>query len=291
MKGQLLVLLRRLNVVFHKKGFKVPRIFFPLYWFIFEKVKEAKPMLIRVDGMKLLGYPWDTVFSDMVVRGMEVFERKLFKHFLGHGMTVVDIGAYIGLYTLISAKNVGVTGKVYSFEPERINYGLLLENIKLNKLKNVFPFQMAVADRTKKRFLAISKFNLGAHSLSRGNVQYIKGKQETSVISLDYFFNRVEEISRLDVIKMDTQGAEGLIVEGAQGVLRSFHPKIFMEFWPEGLKNMGTDPVQLLRKLKRYGYKIKHIDEQSKTLNDVSIPEVIGLCSKQTWTYLNLFLE
>ncbi|OGD89366.1 hypothetical protein A3D81_00570 [Candidatus Curtissbacteria bacterium RIFCSPHIGHO2_02_FULL_40_17] len=291
MKGQLFVLLRRLNVLFHKSGLRVPKIFFPLYWFVFEKVKETKPMLVRVGGVKLLGYPWDTLFSDMIVRGMEEFETDLFRKYLKHGMTVVDIGANIGLYTLISAKKVGTTGKVYSFEPERINYGLLLENIKLNKLRNVFPYQMAVADKTEKRFLAISKFNLGGHSLSQGNVQYIKGRQKTSVVSLDYFFNKVEKIQMLNVIKMDTQGAEGLIMEGAKRVLRRFHPKIFMEFWPGGLRNMGTDPVLLLKTLKSFGYKIKHIDEQNKTLNDVTIKEVISLSSRQNWTYLNLFLE
>lgn len=202
-------------------------------------------MLVRIAGIKLLGYPSDTVFSDMVVRGMEVFETKLFKQTLRSGMTVVDIGAFIGYYTLIAAKIVGNSGKVYSFEPERINYGLLLENIRINKLNNVLPFQVAVADAAERRFLVTSKFNLGAHSLAAENVQYVKGKQEISTISLDYFFNRVKKISRLDVIKMDTQGTEGLIVEGAQSMLKSFHPKIFMEFWPEGLINMGTPPLSL----------------------------------------------
>ena len=64
-----------------------------------------------------------------------------------------------------------------------------------------------------------------------------------------------------------------------------------MEFWPGGLRNMGTDPVLLLKTLKSFGYKIKHIDEQNKTLNDVTIKEVISLSSRQNWTYLNLFLE
>ena len=62
---------------------------------------------------------------------------------------------------------------------------------------------------------------------------------------------------RIDLLKMDTQGAEGVILEGMTGLLegRADGPTIFMEFWPHGLKGMGTDAGTLLKSLRSSGYK------------------------------------
>ncbi|MBU4490450.1 MAG: FkbM family methyltransferase, partial [Actinobacteria bacterium] len=69
----------------------------------------------------------------------------------------------------------------------------------------------------------------------------------------DGFFKDGVGDSRLDLIKIDVQGAEDLITSNKL--------KIFMEFWPAGLENVGTDPAGLLRRMQGYGFHIQHIDE------------------------------
>jgi len=90
---------------------------------------------------------------------------------------------------------------------------------------------------------------------------------------------------------MDTEGAEGLIIEGAEKVLmRNNNLKIAMEFWPYGLKNLGTDdPLKLLHKFQDYGFKIKLISETDQCLKNIEIMKIIEMCG--TKEGVNLLLE
>ena len=67
--------------------------------------------------------------------------------------------------------------------------------------------------------------------------------------------------NKVNLIKMDVQGAEGFIIDGADKILRCNDLRILMEFWPKGLNNMGNNPLKMLNKLKNYGFKINVINE------------------------------
>jgi predicted methyltransferase len=73
----------------------------------------------------------------------------LFRNIVKEGDVVVDLGANVGYFTLLTAKLVGRKGKVYAFEPEPRNYGYLLKNIQLNGYEHVVASQKAVADRPR----------------------------------------------------------------------------------------------------------------------------------------------
>lgn len=75
--------------------------------------------------------------------------------------------------------------------------------------------------------------------------------------------------SKIDVIKVDTEGAEGLMVDGSERILRNNNLKMFLEFWPDGLRNMGSDPIKLLQKLQEYGFKTKLINEAKMSLTQI----------------------
>lgn len=84
---------------------------------------------------------------------------------------------------------------------------------------------------------------------------------EVEAISLDEFFRKVVGNSKIDVIKVDTEGAEGLMVDGSERILRNNNLKMFLEFWPDGLRNIGSDLIRLLKKLQEYGFKTKFINK------------------------------
>lgn len=95
------------------------------------------------------------------------------------------------------------------------------------------------------------------------------GFVEVETIGLDEFFENEVKNNRVDVIKVDTGGGEGLIIEGAERLLKSNNLKIFLEFCPDILRSMGTDPLQLLYKLQEYGFKIKFINERKQALEQI----------------------
>jgi len=192
-------------------------------------------------------------------------------------MTVVDIGANIGYYSLIAAKLVGKNGIVYAFEPEPRNYELLCKNIRVNGFSNVIPIKKAVSYKSGMSKLYYEKERIVNPSFSKENVLAASGHNilekggfiEEETISLDEFFRKVVGNSKVDVIKVDTEGAEGLMVDGSERILRNNNLKMFLEFWPDGLRNMKSDPIKLLQKLQEYGFKTKLINEAKMSLTQI----------------------
>ncbi len=120
----------------------------------------------------------------------------------GEGSTVIDIGANIGTFTVLAASVRGT--KVYAYEPFRESFNLLMENVRLNRLKNVVPCCLAVASGKMRRRLFIrggSPFN-SFYSGGKG-MQHV----EVECISLKDIFER-NKIGRCDLLKLDCEGAE-----------------------------------------------------------------------------------
>ncbi|HCX31114.1 MAG TPA: methyltransferase, partial [Blastocatellia bacterium] len=126
-------------------------------------------------------------------------------------MTVVDIGANVGYYTLIAASVVGASGKVYAFEPEPSNYELLTRNIAANGHKNVLPSPEAVSDRVGSMKLYIDSQNFGNRSFSQQNIVHDGGAVDVNTTTLDCLCLSGKIAKQIDVMKIDAQGAEGFI--------------------------------------------------------------------------------
>ena len=260
--------------------------------------KQEGVVLVSCQGNQMYVDARDIgIASSLLTRGCyEEYETELFRRSIGPGMIVVDVGANIGYYTLIAAKETGEGGKVYAFEPESHNYELLVKNIDANGYRNVVPIRKAVSNRTGCAKLFLDKINLGAHSFAEdnlvpGNAIGRSGILEVETVALDHFIPD----GRVDIIKIDTQGAEGLVLEGARNILRtSSNLKIFMEFWPAGLRSVGSDPLPLLNEVQDYGFKIRLIDEKRRLTEDVELDKVLELCqepAKGRWGHVNLLME
>lgn len=229
---------------------------------------------------------------------IEKYSTDLFKKMVKEGMVVVDIGANIGYYSLIAARLVGSSGMVYAFEPELTTYDLLCKNIELNKYSNVIPIQKAASNKNGKRGLWCDKINFASPSFSRDNVLVFSRDKvlendsfvEVETVTLDDFFRNTVQNSRVDIVKIDAEGAEELIINGAKQTLESNNLKIIMEFWPLALRNLGTDPLELLHKLQEYGFKIMFINEVKQVLQPIE--EIIRFCGRE-WIPggFNLLLE
>jgi len=212
----------------------------------------------------------------------EPYTTFLFKQLVKEGMTVVDIGANIGYFTLLAASLVGAKGRVFAFEPEPTNYALLIKNIEINGYKNVVPLQKAVSNETGKTEFFVDTITSGEHSLFKTAVEReIKSSSEpiiVDVVSLDAFFKDKE--CPINVIKMDIQGAEMMALWGMiKTIGNNKDLKIFTEFWPYGLQQSGVSPHEYYKKLRHLGFEFTYIiNDHKQKLETVDFEAITRYC-------------
>lgn len=176
-----------------------------------------------------------------------------FRRTIRPGMVVADVGANIGFYSLLAARLVGVSGLVFSFEPNSENCRLILLNLEDNDLRNVRLLPLALSTRTG--FAYFSSF-MGSNGGLLPNITDTLSDPQCVVVPTmpadDVFRDQ-----RVDFIKMDTEGAEGLIVAGASNLIQRDRPVVTSEFSPEMLARVsGVNPADYLKQFKQWGYRI-----------------------------------
>ena len=261
-----------------------------LHRHVYDRVRPAE-VEVAVNGFTMVVDPRDEVLGAHLIHGKawEPCETRLFTESITPGMVVVDVGANIGYYTLLAARAVGPEGAVVAFEPDPVNFNLLSRNVAGNGFADrVTLIRGAVGGRNGTVTLFRDQDNYGAHSLAEDNLENA-GSVEVACFRLtevlaDYGFERV------DVLKLDVQGAEGLVFEGGKEILVHSPCRIFMEYWPSGLRRTGTDPAALLRMLaEEYGFGMSWIDEDQVRLVKFMAPEAaMAHCGEAG--YLNLVL-
>jgi FkbM family methyltransferase len=253
---------RRFLVLFSKSGLLVVvglAGYLALTWPYRPPHYDGKePVTLRIKGMPGLTMyldPKDQVMTQLIF-STGVWEAEETEHFfrtVRRGDTIVDAGANAGYYTIIGSRLVGDKGKVYAFEPEPANFALLEKNVRLNGLTNVVLERKALSNRKGSIKLFLAGSNKGDHRIYQPERES-RPSVDVEAVRLDDYFRG--QGRRIDVLKVDTQGAEGLILEGMTGLLeaRSYGPTIFMELWPHALRAMGTDPGAVLEMLRSHGY-------------------------------------
>jgi len=203
----------------------------------------------------------DPVVSGALALGVyEQDEIKLFKSLIKPGMTILDIGANIGYYTLVASHHAESSGKVLSFEPEPENYKILKKNTQ-NK-KNTQVFQYALGDKKTEKKLYLSSSNKGKHSLAP--LEGESNSIQVPIITLDEVLQEIN-IDKVDIIKMDIEGAEALAFAGMSETLKKSPTCIiFCEFYPEALTLMGSNPLNFLSDLSNRGFVIYEIEKEEK---------------------------
>ncbi len=180
------------------------------------------------------------------------------------GMSVLDIGANVGFHTLFFARAVGVGGHVWAFEPDPENFAMLLRNLELNPYRNVTAVPSAVGAATGQASLYRSSFHCDhrVYPIREGQPSV-----PVDMVSVDEFLSPGQ---RVDLVKMDIQGAEGLALRGMRRTLAS-NPGLvmLMEFWPEGLRKTGFLPEEVLSDLERLGFALYRIDERTGNVESV----------------------
>jgi FkbM family methyltransferase len=216
----------------------------------------------------------------------EAYETELFCQSIKPHMTIVDVGANFGYYSLVGAKSLNGTGQVIAFEPVPSNYQLLVKNIQQNQFKNIIPVQKALSDMNGARELFLNARNYGNCSFSDKNVSESASPITVETLTLDSYLKKLG-VQRVDLLKIDVEGAEPLVLKGARQTLQQTR-LIFMEFWPSAIRNLHQDPAMVLKELNR-NFTVSRIDEPERRLIEVSDQELADLVVSNG--HLNIFLE
>ncbi len=176
---------------------------------------------------------------------------------LAPGATFVDIGAHDGYCSLKAAKIVGPSGRVIAVEPNPEMLTILRKNIEASQANDILVVPVACADKQGTLTLfAASQSNTGSTSLSQANAtQYGQGGKsyQVPVRTLDAIL-REAAVSRVDVVKIDVEGAEQLVLNGAIETLKRFRPTVLIELDDLLLAPMGSSTSAITEFLSAQGY-------------------------------------
>lgn len=217
--------------------------------------------VVELDGF-LVGVPaaeW-RLTAFMAARGNpEPGLTRRFHEVCRPGSTVVDVGANVGMYTLHGAAAVGLEGAVHAFEPTPDIADLLTDNVQLNGFREsgvVTVHRSAVADEPGEAALAVYADNNGHNTL------YPKAEGDHTVAVAVTTLDEALDGARVDVVKIDVEGAELRVLQGMSRVLAASPAvTVFCELAAEHLVRTGSSAEEFLRRLDDLGWRVQVVEE------------------------------
>lgn len=248
---------------------------------LYQNIKKDPLNAFITNQLNYALFPNDNAVTSSIIKGWQyewyMFDFLVKNLIITEGKTIIDVGANNGNFTVDFAHLVGNKGKVYAFEPQRIIYYQLCTNVFLNGLSNVYCHNVAIGN--KNSFVSIEIPNY----FDKGNVNFgaaeiVNNKKEGALVKSerldDYFFEDVV------FIKIDVQGYESRVIEGAINTIMKHRPYLFVEFEDHLLKKQESSEYKLKEQIEALNYIVKPFQEgipyqteSGKCLDYVCIPK------------------
>lgn len=194
---------------------------------------------------------------------------RILNQLLSREKTFIDVGANQGEFTLFAAKRLQ-KGRVIAFEPTSYMYERLAQNVALNGFRNVDLVKKALSDKPGQLpiYAPMGKFhdatvNAGLPSLYKtgASSDYL---ETIDVTTLDAYV-RLARPARIDVIKVDIEGAELSMLHGAAETIGSFRPILIIEVSRVTCRAAGYDSGEILKYIESQGYRMERILSGGRT--------------------------
>ena len=160
---------------------------------------------------------------------------------------IIDVGAHIGLFALF-ASQFCKNGKIFCYEPIKENYKILIENIEMNQIQNIFPNNLAVTKETSRVKIFLNDDQSG-HSMFIQNKNFVE--VDSKSLSDIFIDNGIKEC---DFLKLDCEGAEYEIIESLPSDLFTKINKTAIEYHMVDTKPELLE--QLINKLKQFSFSV-----------------------------------
>lgn len=209
-------------------------------------------------------FPKDNAITMSILQGWQ-YHDYMFEFFVKNnidlaGLDIIDIGANNGQFSVDFAHLVGNQGRVHSFEPQRILYYQLCAQVFMNGLDNVFCHNVAlgneegVVEMEKPDYYSKDHVNFGDVCVKNSSTGI--DTESVRLKKLDsYKFNRVA------FIKLDVQGYEPFVLEGAVNTIQEHRPYMMIEFEEPTLNKFGKSEEALKEQVESLGYVVKRLRE------------------------------
>lgn len=217
----------------------------------------------------------DCGVSDMARNG-GIYEHYIFDWIRDNvdvkGKTIIDIGANFGFHTLEFSDLVGDSGNVFAFEPQKLVYYQLCGNTLINGRSNITNYNLALSDEVTQlkmenlQYQSEEKINIGNAHL---NAYIDNGFNWVDVKPLDSF-----EFENLEVIKIDVQGFEPKVLDGAIKTIKKHKPVIFIEIEEPQLAIYGFKKEDVFSRLDALGYEFKKVLDAGHLVDYVATPKI-----------------
>jgi len=209
--------------------------------------------------------------NEILIKYKKSFEYssfQLFSTLLERGSIILDVGANSGVYSIFYSRLVGDKGRIYAFEPDTSNYFLLQENLKLNNCNNVRAYNFALSN--KESVVEMISYNPADLNLKLqgDSFKYMKEVSDiteplhrTKAYKLDDL-DEIKNISKIDFIKIDVEGAELLVLQGSINTIKKHKPVIIFELLGEWTIRFNYRPYEVLFLLNELNYEMEEYDFQ-----------------------------
>ena len=210
-----------------------------LYMAEFQELQEkaASPVLVELDEFKIFVRRNDFFIGAPIARD-RMYESHIsdqLRTLLKPGDVFVDIGANIGYFTLLGASLVGSQGRIYAFEPLTDNCALIERSVAENSFENVNINPVAIAESRQSFQLDVSGFSSNARVIDFTS-EAVPGSGPERPVEAFTLDEMMTETERIDVIKMDIEGAEPRAWQGMEQSVNRHRPVLIFEFSPNLIK-------------------------------------------------------
>ena len=169
---------------------------------------------------------------------------------------IIDIGANYGYHTLSFSKKAN--GKVFAFEPQSQNFELLKSNIRVNKLDNVTEYNFAIGDVNCDVKMPVMNDTMG--QLNMGDITPNLIMSDTFTVTKSLRLDDLIVADNICLIKIDVQGWEKKVLQGAQNILKICKPILIVEFEYFQLSKTNTTCQELFDYIRKNNYNIFYLE-------------------------------
>jgi FkbM family methyltransferase len=230
-----------------------------------DSVQAAGRVLTRAllhPRVRQLG-PVAQTYLTLYLTGKRLTEKRemaLLQSLVEPGMTIADVGANVGFYSVLMGEWVGARGRILAFEPDPFTFALLQRRTAAAAPPNIEVRQFALGDRRGTATLYCSAYNRADNRVGQRHDEPNVEAIEIQVRTLDEYLAE-RGLPAVDAMKIDVQGLEASVLRGAQQTIAAGVRWIWLEFSPDHLRGAGTDPEGFLESLGALGMKVFEVTE------------------------------
>jgi FkbM family methyltransferase len=217
--------------------------------------RDRPPQRVECDGYTLLVHADDLHIGAPIIAGSEhePHVAAALRERLRPGDVVLDIGANVGNFTLLAASRVGAAGRVIAVEPIARNRDLIVRAAQLNGFAQVEVIAGAASDRPGTVDLRTHPETSNSATPAAAGERLRDARGIAVSVPALVLDDRLADLHRLDLIKIDIEGMEPLALRGLERSVTRFLPVLLSEFHPWAIERATAgDPVDYLRRLRQW---------------------------------------